>query len=333
MYIHYSATCTTRIDRFYLSADLVAHKVNISTHPTPFTNHEAVTITMALPKLATARRRGRWMLDPTILTDKTILITITAAWSKWKTRQRFYPTEVMWWERMVKPQLQRILRRAECARYSEYRQMEHHLYKCLYDIIQRNMQPKDKLSTLQKYKAKIIRLHSTHAPRALLDLDEKDFLEGEEPSIHHLLRVKQRRNRRNITQIRDATCTMLTTTGDITDHFLAHLRDKYQAIAGEAVAIDLMLQAIHPAGEETVPAILAQPVQEHEVHKALRMGAKRKAPGVEGLMAEFYATMWDAIGKDITGILNRRFQDNLITPQLTQGIIVCLPKVPNPMYD
>jgi hypothetical protein len=136
--------------------------------------------------------------------------------------------------------------------------------------------------------------------------------------------------KRNITHIRDTTGTLFTTNSYITDCFLAHIQNKYQAIAGEEAAIQSMLQAIHPPHEDTLATTPAQPIQEQKVRTALRMGAKRKAPGVDGLTAELYSNNWNTISKDITSILNRHCQDNLITPQVTHEIIVCLPKVSIP---
>jgi hypothetical protein len=108
-------------------------------------------------------------------------------------------------ERAAKPRLQRLLQYAERERYAAHRQMENHLYKCLYDVIRSDLQPAKKLAAINRYKAKLVH-HSTNKPhRSLLDRTQKDFLEGETPTIYQIIRTNQRRAARRITQITDGT--------------------------------------------------------------------------------------------------------------------------------
>jgi hypothetical protein len=50
----------------------------------------------------------------------------------------------------MKPQLQRLLRQEEAERRANYRNMQNHLYECLYDVLRNNAPTKDKLPALQQ---------------------------------------------------------------------------------------------------------------------------------------------------------------------------------------
>jgi len=65
----------------------------------------------------------------------------------------YYVDELMWWERCVKPQLKRLLKQEEAERRGNYRNMENHLYECLYDILRSNAPATDMLPAVQRYKA------------------------------------------------------------------------------------------------------------------------------------------------------------------------------------
>jgi hypothetical protein len=188
-FTHYSPTGATRIDRFYLSTEIITRKVNIKIYPVPFTDHEAVVLSMSFPRQEPHRRTRRLTFDPTIINDGVLLDKKTS-WRTWQKGKRYYPTQVVWWEQAVKPRVQRLLKQAERAKYTAYKQMENHLHECLYDVIRSNRQPREKLTMLYRYKAKLIRHSTTKPRRSLLDLTHKDILEGKTPTIYQVLRLK-----------------------------------------------------------------------------------------------------------------------------------------------
>jgi hypothetical protein len=89
--------------------------------------------------------------------------------------------------------LQILIRKEQSDRNKDFKAMENHLYQCIYGILRSDIPEAAKLHTLQKYKAKIVRLHSTRLEKATLDNDSKDRLEGEEPSLFHIIKMAKRR--------------------------------------------------------------------------------------------------------------------------------------------
>ena len=207
-YTHFSPTGGTRIDRFYVTQVLLLRKTGIEIVSAAFTDHNAIVLRLSVPTGRTGWRRGRWKMDPLLVTDAVIKDKVRCAWAKWQRSKHYYSDELMWWERCVKPQLQRLLRQEEAERRANYRHMKNHLYECLYDVLRSNAPARDKLPALQRYKAKLVRLHAERANKAFLDTKEHVLLEGEEPSLFQVLRILKRRDSRDIRQARDETATL-----------------------------------------------------------------------------------------------------------------------------
>jgi hypothetical protein len=108
--------------------------------------------------------------------------------------------------------------------------MEHHLYECLYDILRGHAPGKDKLPVLQRYKGKIVLLHSKRRAKILLDTHAQDKMEAEEPSLFHVLKLRRRREDREIQQIQDSDCTIYTRHQGIARTFVKHLARKFRPI-------------------------------------------------------------------------------------------------------
>jgi hypothetical protein len=72
-----------------------------------------------------------------------------------------------------------------------------------------------KLPTLQKYKAKIERLYATRLKKAMLDNDSKNRLEGEEPSLFHIIKMAERRETGEIRHVQDQHGNIVTRQQDI----------------------------------------------------------------------------------------------------------------------
>jgi hypothetical protein len=75
------------------------------------------------------------------------------------------------------------MRRVEAERRQEHKMMEDHLYQRIYDIQQSDSLPAEKLSVLNKYKAKLVRLKHHQLEKLMLDTNDHDRIEGEEPTL------------------------------------------------------------------------------------------------------------------------------------------------------
>ena len=158
----------------------------------------------------------------------------------------------------------------------------------------------------------MVRLHAERANKALLDTKEHDLLEGEEPSLFQVLRILKRRESRDIRQLTDEHGNTLSTFRDIAANFVTQLTRKYQHIPVDETAL-ATLQNFHPVCQMAYAEQLQQPITNDELLAALRAGARRKSPGIDGLSLEFYTANWETVRSELLLLLNHMFLDKHIS--------------------
>ena len=69
---------------------------------------------------------------------------------------------------------------------------------------------------------------------------------------------------------------------------------------------------------------MERPITVEEVITAIRSGAKRKSPGIDGICHEFYTANWETVHLDFLELFNHMFLSNNITPRQKHGVLVCI---------
>jgi hypothetical protein len=110
---------------------------------------------------------------------------------------------------------------------------------------------------------------------------------------------------------------------------LRHLAQKFGPITVDDNAFTALLHNMPQVNPSTYAEQLERPITSDEIHNALRAGARHKAPGIDGLIIEFYTANWDTIRMDLTELINHMFLKKRIPPRLKHGIIIRLPKSQN----
>ena len=157
--------------------------------PAAFTDHYAVAIRITVQDTDLQTARVRWEMDPTLKNDKNLKKRISPEWVKRQTHKRHYPDITMWCEWCVKKRLPILIRKEQYERNKCYKIVENHLCQCIYDILLSDIPEPDKLPALQRYKAKIVRLHARRMEKVMLDNNAQDKMEDEEPSLFHILKM------------------------------------------------------------------------------------------------------------------------------------------------
>jgi len=228
----------------------------------------------------------------------------------------------MWWERCVKKRLPILIRKEQYERYKDYKIMENHLYQCIYDILLGDIPESAKLPALQRYKAKIVRLHARRMEKVMLDNNAQDKMEDEEPSLFHILKMVKRRETRFIRQVLDMQGNDVSGHRNVLNTFALHLRQKYEPIEIDQSCVTRLQGVISLTCPTKYADLLEQSITIEELSSALRSGAKHKTPGIDGFSLEFYNANWDTIKQDLLELMNQMFLHKKITPQQKHGIIV-----------
>jgi hypothetical protein len=200
-------------------------------------------------------------------------------------------------------------------------------YTCVYEVLQQATPDDTTLPTLNRLKAKLVRLHRVRLQKLLIDSNDDDRIEGENPTLHNVLQMQKRREERTIYGLRDTDGVLQTKPRGIAQTLTTHLREKYDRIIVDNGSIHDMLESISTQ-RASCKVAMGTPFEQEEIQHAIRAGGRRKAPGMDGLVREFYVRIWNLIRADMTVILNRMFWEGQITQNQKHGVIICLPKVP-----
>jgi hypothetical protein len=139
------------------------------------------------------------------------------------------------------------------------------------------------------------------------------------------LRILRRREVREIRQVTDIHGNTHTSLSEITAAFVSHMSHKYQPIALDEAAIANLQTFIHPVCPATYAEQLEQPITYDELLTALRAGARRKSPLIDGLSLEFYTANRETAREELLQFLNYMFRNKNISPRQKNGILGCPP--------
>jgi hypothetical protein len=121
----------------------------------------------------------------------------------------------------------------------------------------------------------------------MLDNNARDKMEGEEPSLFHILKMVNRRETRVVRQILDRQGNNVSCHLDVLNTYVTQFRRKYQPIEIDQTCVTT-LQGVIPLTCPTKYADqLEQPITTEELFSALRSGARHKTPGIDGFSLEF----------------------------------------------
>jgi len=244
--------------------------MGIEIMPAALTDRYGVAIRITVQDTDLQRARGRWKMDPVLINDKHLIKRISSEWVKWQTHKRHYPDITMWWERCVKKRLPILICKEQYERYKYYKIMENHLYQCIYDILLSDIPEPAKLPALQRYKAKIVRLHSRRMEKVMLNKNVQDKLDDEEPSFSHILKMVKRCETRVILQVLDMLGNDVSGHRNVLNTFATHLRQKYEPIVIDQTCVTRLQGVILRSCSTKYADLLEQPITIVELSSALR---------------------------------------------------------------
>jgi hypothetical protein len=132
---------------------------------------------------------------------------------------------------------------------------------------------------LNKFKAKLIRLNNYNNKRILVDNHDRDVMEGEDPSIFHIIQMMKRKDTRMITSIQNQNGITRTTPEGTMKTFIAFIQDKYATIQTDGDSFEKLMSSTQPTASETANDTLDSPITIEELHRAIKKGKPKKAPG------------------------------------------------------
>jgi hypothetical protein len=211
--------------------------------------------------------------------------------------------------------------------------LENIYYDAIYDVISSDESHQRKVVALNKLKAKITRLNHHNNKRIFIDNHELDVVDGEKPSIFHIIRAMKRKDSRAITSKQDHNGITYTTPEDTMKTITDFIQEKYKTIETDRDSFEHLVTNVQNEIPEYMNDMLDAPITTAEIHRAVIKGKSNKAPGPDGMSKDFFKEAWDVIHPDLLKIMQQMHTDGEITTTQKHGMMVLIPKKNNNQYD
>lgn len=340
-------TCTSRLDRVYVTEDLKGELRGAQLHTAAFGDHRAVSVDIALDTAArrAPRRRDQqqWKFDPIVLTDPSFLPALAVQWERWR-KDGDGEDIVDWWEG-TKSKL-----KAFCIRWTRQAKQDDNkmllfLSGCLNAVSERlygGAQDKDELQQrAEELRTRMLAILSRRLDATRARAKVQDEVDGEAVGLHHVAACLRRGARRNIEQLQDGEGHVLR--GDaIAEHVRAHFQAVFSApveLATQRAPDGLPTPPAPASRTPLLDAVVAEPVLTaadseailrpftlEELEAAVVASPRGKSPGEDGLTSEFFVAVWTIVGKDFLKLANAMLQRRRVAPSFKRGVMVLIPK-------
>lgn len=314
----------SRLDRFYVSRDLSDSVRQIEIVPCTFSDHHFLVMTIENEVLTLPKGPGYWKCNIKILEDEEFKKDLKKVWERLCENGE---KDVVWWEN-CKTTFKELIIEHSRKKAKENRIEEKETLRLIkfFEMLE-NEQPGHYADILQFYKLKIESIYGERLQGSVIRSKVQEIQEEEKPSRFFL--------RKENTNAKDKHIKLLERDGqvfDTRDTILGECRRFYEELFKyEPVNNnfrDEFFQGL-PSLPEDLKLQCEGLITLEEVEEALGKMQGGKTPGLDGLPKEFYVKFFHLIGKDLTDLYNRLFDEGLLTISQRTGLITLLCKDEN----
>lgn len=135
-------------------------------------------------------------------------------------------------------------------------------------------------------------------------MQNQDTLQDERMSLFHLIKRRQRRERRTITHVQYPVSGTQTTMTGIVTTLSSCVRRKYGPILVDDEWVRSMTETGHQRLWDDWKEALDKSLTSEELKAAVHKGEGSNAPGRDGIGFEFFKATWDALKGDMQMFAN-----------------------------
>ena len=301
----------TRIDRIYISHNLITNTIKTDICPTQWSDHKYVTVQFPL-KTPTPRGINYWKLNTSIL-DETPYQTVF----KELLQQQIpliprFKNILLWWDDL-KFKIQTATVGYCKKRNVERRQTLQQIKQQINNITKQETPDRELLDQLYH---KMYLLKEDMQKGSMIRSRETIILENEKPSKYFFSKESARQEQKNITRLKhhrltkdDNQNTVYTKKQDILTEIKRFYTHLYKHQSGDQSATDTLINTIEKKLPQSAKEQIDSPITTQELREALFHMEKNKAPGIDGLPVEFYQMFWEDLQPYIHQLATYIYED------------------------
>ena len=302
----------SRLDRIYMSQNLIHKSTKADICPTQWSDHKYVT-TQFLIKPPEPRGPNYWKLNTSVLEEPEYQIAIKELITQQSILIPKFGSTRLWWDDL------KFKIQSATIRYCKKRNNQRN--RTLQDIKKQitnqvNLETPNR-DTLDHLYHQMYLLKEDIQRGTMIRSREQTILDNEKPTKYFFSKETARQEQKSITRLKHHTLTpednqnkIYTNKEDILTEihrFYSHL---YRHNPGDQTATDTLLNTIDKTLPPQAKTYIEAPITTQELRDALFHMEKNKAPGIDGLPVEFYQTFWDDIKTFFSQLATHIYTEN-----------------------
>lgn len=322
-FTHFQGISHARLDRAYVSAELLAFCREYRVTHVSFTDHSLVKFDIGKLKERSKFKWENWKFNDKLLHDDDFAAHINEAVQKLLTIDETTLREQ--WDLFKQGVKLKALESASRIQH-EKRKQEKSLHECLGILIaeecqQPGMFKDDILAVKQKLEA----IDEDRYRGAILRSRAERMVAGETPTKRSFGIEKKRAHINHISQI-EWQGVICVEKGDIQRAFYDYYSNVFAHSSGNIEAFKNEFLHSMPSIDDDAKELLEMPISIEEVKMAIDELNPNKSPGPDGLTAAFYKSIKHSVATVLTSLFNNAYDVGLLPPSFLTSHTVLIPK-------
>ena len=327
----------SRLDRIYLPQELVSG-LKMVTHNPFMSDHSYVKLVMLLPEIAVKVRSkkqydsGFWKLNTSVLEEEDFLLEFKVMWERVKQDRQDFSDIADWWDQRAKPEC-----RALCMRYSAMTARSRRDLKDMLMVMLASALEESNWVDMAIIRGRLKEIMNKENLGFVVRSRFKENIEGEKASLYHLNREKKKSGQKTLSKMminKEVVEDQETVEKEVSNFFGALLQGHHRRGAvnvGTTFQPDFsgINEFLQDLGQltDTSKAKIMDKVNMVELEIAMEQLEDHKAPGLDGLPAEFYKKTEEVIKKEFLEVINCQLDRQQLVESDRHGATRLGPKV------
>lgn len=318
-----SLVSAARLDRIYVSKAFNNKVLSAAIHPAGFTDHHLATIDVCLS--ISKRPRYYWHFNNKLLKDKEFCENFKYFWEMWRNKKNNFRSLSQWWEvgkAHIKGLCQQftfnhtqMVKSSIATLEEEIRAMESRLGENDVGLMDELNKKKQELRTFlqERVKGALIRAR-------ILNMTQVDA-----PTAHFFNLEQREAQQKHMLYLRRPNGTITSDPSEMREMAVNFYADLYGFTDCDSTSTEEVLEGL-PTIELDDKRSLDLPLSLQELTEAVQQLSKRRAPGMDGLSAEFYQHFWHVFSRDYCEMLEECFRGGELPVSCRRAVLSLLPK-------
>ena len=312
----------SRLDMFWLSAFFLPLVSSVGIFPFFRSDHSYVHLKLLLPD-SVHHGPGVWKFNTQHLKDPSFVLLVTQFWESWQAEKRSFLHLSAWWD-AGKVRLKRLICSFSRKHASTFRKRVSSLERTLFFLHRRADRGEDVDQLLADTKSDLAEAHRQRARGCQIRANVQWAEEGEASTAYFYNLERQQGQQRLFSAIRTLGGLVVTSLVLIAHAWVTFYATLFTAQSLDVVQQDFFLSQIQQTLSAEQRRLCEGELSLEECKAALDGMALGKAPGLDGLPAEFYLRFWPLIGTDFVEVMNTCYLSGCLSSSQRSGLITLL---------